>query len=78
VGYEPREFLGLPGSMDLVQVGQAYAWNPTIAGAKMEDTILVGEKSNEILTTIPNWPVISVKIDGQDDEIQCPLALEVD
>jgi antitoxin VapB len=78
VGYEPREFLGLPGSADLVQVGQAYAWNPTIAGAKMEDTLLVGEKSNEILTTIPNWPVISVKIESQNVEIQCPLALEMD
>jgi hypothetical protein len=43
----------------------------------MEDTILVGEKSNEILTTIPTRPVISVKIQEQDDEVQCPLALEV-
>jgi antitoxin VapB len=76
VGYEPREFLGLPGSADVVQVGQAYAWNPTIAGAKMEDTILVGENANEILTTIPDWPVVSIKI--EDNEIQCPLALEME
>jgi len=77
VGYEPREFLGLPGSADMVQVGQAYAWNPSIAGAKMEDTILIGENSNEILTTIPNWPVVLIKIDAQAQEVQCPLALEV-
>ncbi len=77
VGYEPREFLGLPGSADVVSVGQAYAWNPTIAGAKMEDTLLVGAQGNEILTTIPNWPVISIKISEQDVEIDCPLALEI-
>lgn len=77
IGYEPREFLGLPGSADVVSVGQAYAWNPTIAGAKMEDTILVGEKSNEILTAIPHWPVISIIIAEQDVEISCPMALEI-
>lgn len=73
-----REFLGLPGSTDLVSVGQAYAWNPTIAGAKIEDTILVGPQGNEILTTMPNWPVISIKIPEQGIEIPCPLALEMD
>ena len=77
VGYEPREFLGLPGSADVVAVGQAYAWNPTIAGAKMEDTILVGAQGNEILTVTPNWPVISIHLPEIDLEIPCPLALEV-
>ena len=77
VGYEPRELLGLPGSADVVSIGQAYAWNPTIAGAKMEDTILIGAQSNEILTTTPNWPVISIRIAEQDVEINCPLALEI-
>jgi Xaa-Pro aminopeptidase len=77
VGYEPREYLGLPGSTNMVSVGQAYAWNPTIAGAKMEDTILVGTLSNEILTTTPNWPVISITIPEKDGEIDCPLALEI-
>ena len=77
VGYEPREFLGMPGSTDMVSVGQAYAWNPTIAGAKMEDTILVGARGNEILTITPTWPVVSVKIPEQDVEISCPLALVV-
>jgi Xaa-Pro aminopeptidase len=78
VGYEPREFLGLPDSTDLVSAGQAYAWNPTIAGAKMEDTFLVGSQENEILTTIPNWPMILIKTPGQGIEIPCPLALELE
>jgi antitoxin VapB len=76
-GYEPREFLGMPGSADVVAAGQAYAWNPTVAGAKMEDTILVGGQANEILTSIPGWPVAPIEVPEQETEIQCPLALEM-
>jgi Xaa-Pro aminopeptidase len=61
-GYEPREYLAVPGSTDRVSLGQVYAWNPSIAGYKSEDTILVGESHNEILTEIPDWPV--TVIDG--------------
>ena len=32
-------------------------WNPSITGAKCEDTILVGEDGNEVLTEIPGWPI---------------------
>jgi antitoxin VapB len=60
-GYEPREYLGLPGSTDVVSAGQVYAWNPSITGYKSEDTILVGENGNEVLTEIPGWPVIDVE-----------------
>jgi Xaa-Pro aminopeptidase len=59
-GYEPREYLALPGSPDRVSSGQAYAWNPSITGYKSEDTILVGEDHNEILTEMPDWPVTVV------------------
>lgn len=55
-GYEPREYFAFPESTDLVTTGQVYAWNPSITGSKSEDTILVGEKGNEILTEIPGWP----------------------
>ncbi|PWB56591.1 MAG: peptidase M24 [Anaerolineales bacterium] len=63
-GYEPREYLAVPGSTDCVAVGQAYAWNPSITGYKSEDTILIGEKKNEVLTEIAGWPMITV--DGFD------------
>ncbi len=56
-GYEPREFLGLPASPEQVSVGQVYAWNPSITGYKSEDTILVGEDHNQVITEIPGWPV---------------------
>jgi len=78
IGYEPREMLGLPGSKDFVAAGQAYAWNPTISGAKMEDTILVGPQTNEILTSIPGWPVRKFAVKGQAVEIECPMVLEME
>lgn len=64
VGYEPREILATPGCQDEVISGQAIAWNPSITGTKSEDTILVGEEGNEILTAIPGWPVLLVESEG--------------
>lgn len=64
-GYEPREYLGLPGSQEEVREGQAYAWNPSITGAKCEDSLLVGPTENEIVTNIPGWPVVSVELGGK-------------
>jgi antitoxin VapB len=57
-GYEPREYLGTPDSTEVVAAGQAFAWNPSIAGTKSEDTILVGEAGNEVLTAMDGWPLL--------------------
>jgi antitoxin VapB len=75
VGYEPREFFATPSAVEEVAIGQAYAWNPSITGAKSEDTILVGEQENEILTTIPGWPTVKVKLDGRT--VERPAILEI-
>ncbi len=74
-GYEPREYLGTPTSDDVVARGQAYAWNPSITGVKSEDTILVGETHNEIVTTIPGWQTLRVTVD--DQIIERPAILEM-
>ena len=76
-GYEPREQLATPVSAELISEGQVLAWNPSIAGAKMEDTILVGPRSNEILTSTPLWPIETFNIPNQPGEVVCHLALEV-
>jgi Xaa-Pro aminopeptidase len=73
--YEPREWVATPDSSDVVSVGQAYAWNPSITGAKSEDTVLVGDAGNEVLTTIENWPMLPVKINGR--AIARPAILEI-
>jgi len=64
-GYEPREYVATPHSTDVVSVGQVYAWNPSITGTKSEDTILVGEAGNEVLTATRGWPTLSVTVNGQ-------------
>jgi antitoxin VapB len=65
VGYEAREYLGVPGSEDEVHEGQVFAWNPSITGTKMEDSVLVGSDENVVLTAIPEWPTIPVAIGGK-------------
>jgi Xaa-Pro aminopeptidase len=75
-GYEPREVLATPTSGEIIAVGQVLAWNPTIAGTKVEDTILVGTQSNDILTNTPLWPVASIQVPGLPSEVPCALALE--
>ena len=73
--YEPREAIATPDSDGMIAVGQAYAWNPSITGTKSEDTILVGENTNEVISTVQDWPVYSISLNGQ--QIQRPAILEV-
>jgi Xaa-Pro aminopeptidase len=64
-GYEPREYTVSLQSEELVGVHQAYAWNPSITGTKSEDTILVGEHENDVITAIEGWPMIQVEVYGK-------------
>jgi Xaa-Pro aminopeptidase len=73
--YEPREYLGLPTATELVEPGQAFAWNPSITGVKSEDTILVGWETNEVITATGDWPTLPVEVDEQ--VIPRPAILEV-
>jgi Xaa-Pro aminopeptidase len=73
--YEPREYIATPGGKDRVNLGQAYAWNPSITGTKSEDTVLVADAGNEILTDIPDWPVLSVQVG--DKKFKRPAILEI-
>ncbi|SIQ76464.1 antitoxin VapB [Alkalispirochaeta americana] len=57
-GYEPREYLALPDGSDQLSPGHICAWNPSLPGAKSEDTLLVGETEPAILTKIPGWPLL--------------------
>ena len=64
-GYEPREITATPDTRQMVACNQVYAWNPSITGSKSEDTFLVAEAGNEILTEIPGWPVKEIEIKGK-------------
>lgn len=73
-GYAPREVTATPRTSQPVLLGQAFAWNPSITGVKSEDTILVGEHANEIITEMTDWPTIDVQVGGQI--IKRPAILE--
>lgn len=64
-GYASREFRALPDETRQVQPNQAFAWNPSIAGTKSEDTILATQEGTEFLSPSPDWPMIEVEHNGQ-------------
>jgi Xaa-Pro aminopeptidase len=64
-GYLVRDYRASPSSPEVVCSQQAFAWNPTIAGTKSEDTIIVTENGFEVLTADPRWPAVEVDLDGR-------------
>ena len=58
IGYRSREWVAHPSSREVVQPRQAFAWNPSITGSKVEDTALVSGDSVELITTSPGWPTL--------------------
>jgi Xaa-Pro aminopeptidase len=74
-GYAPREAIATLNADWIVKEGQVFAWNPSITGTKSEDTILIKEGGNEIMTKIPGWPEIKFEVDGQ--VVSRPAILEI-
>ncbi len=65
IGYNDREYVIYPGIDKVVHENQAFAWNPTITGAKVEETILVHPDGAEVLTKSKDWPMINVELEGK-------------
>ena len=63
-GYRTRDWVAHPSCTELVQEGQAFAWNPSITGSKVEETCIAFEDGIEIITTTPGWPSIVIETDG--------------
>ena len=74
-GYRSREWIAHPASRDTVQVRQAFAWNPSITGTKVEETALVSDEGLDVLTTSPDWPSIPLSVRGQSLLAPVPLNL---
>ncbi len=64
IGYLPREQVATPASEVELVAEQACAWNPTVEGAKAEETVLVAVEGPEILTCTPSWPEIRHRVGG--------------
>lgn len=63
-GYRTREWVAHPKCVEQVRQRQAFAWNPTVTGAKVEDTIIVTENGTETITASPDLPAISTTVGG--------------
>ena len=64
-GYRSREWIAHPASREVVQAQQAFAWNPSITGTKVEETALLTPAGLEILTSSPDWPSIPMSVRGK-------------
>jgi Xaa-Pro aminopeptidase len=69
-GYRTREVLATPQQPTRLEAGMVVAWNPSLPGAKVEDSFLIGQHGLEELTTDPAWP--STEVGGR----RRPLVLE--
>lgn len=65
-GYAGREWIATPGSDAPVELPMAYAWNPTVQGAKSEDTHLVTAEAVEPMSVTGEWPTEDVSAVGYD------------
>lgn len=74
-GYRSREWIAHPTSRETVQRRQAFAWNPSITGTKIEETTLITETGLEVITTSPDWPSIPLTIRGQTLSAPGPVTL---
>jgi Xaa-Pro aminopeptidase len=59
-GYNTRDFLATPDETRMLVDGSAYAWNPSLPGVKVEDTVLLLNDKLEVFTEDPRWPLREV------------------
>ena len=59
-GFAGREWIATPDHDAPVHLPMGYSWNPTVQGAKSEDTHLVTEDAVEVLSTTGEWPTTTV------------------
>ncbi len=65
-GYKTRDWTAHPKSAETVFPNQAFAWNPSITGTKVEETNLLVAGEIETLTRTVDFPSISVEIGGRE------------
>ena len=58
-GYGEREWVATPQGTEVVVDNQAFAWNPSIRGGKVEDTVILHNGVIENLTATPELPALT-------------------
>ncbi|HEY1903614.1 MAG TPA: M24 family metallopeptidase [Terracidiphilus sp.] len=61
-GYGEREWVATPQGAEVVVNNQAFAWNPSIRGGKVEDTVILRDGVIENLTSTPELPLLAEAI----------------
>ena len=78
-GYAGREWFATPGSGESLTLPTAYAWNPTVRGAKSEGTALVTAEEVSFLTLDTggdrDWPATEISAVGFDATFERPAVL---
>jgi Xaa-Pro aminopeptidase len=64
IGYRARDWIAHPESRERVQPRQAFAWNPSITGTKVEETMVICDGALNVVTSSPDWPCIPVESRG--------------
>ncbi len=64
-GYRTREWTAYPTSTEVVQLNQAFAWNPSVTGTKVEETCIASSGGIEVITTSPGVPAITSEVNGR-------------
>ncbi|MFD1562449.1 M24 family metallopeptidase [Haloarchaeobius amylolyticus] len=75
-GFAGREWIATPDHEASVEAPMAYAWNPTVQGAKSEGTALVTDDDIEVLTATGRWPTTTISAIDRDLELERPAILE--
>ena len=76
-GYIEREWVAAPNGTEVVVDSQVFAWNPSIRGGKVEDTVLLSDGSIELLTPTPDLPPLDSGANGQSYPATGILELEL-
>jgi hypothetical protein len=64
IGYQNRDCRVGLHTPEVIQEDQAFCWNPSIAGTKSEDTILVTSRGPAMITQPGTFPTLGVEVDG--------------
>jgi antitoxin VapB len=63
-GYWEREWVATPAGTETVVNKQAFAWNPSVRGGKVEDTVLLRDGQIEVLTETSEIPTLGSQAGG--------------
>ena len=61
-GYRTREWVAHPTCSETVRDREAFAWNPSITGTKVEETVILRNRELETITISPDWPQVEVQV----------------